>query len=308
MILEVNNVSKFYGDIKALDNVSFQVARNEIMVILGPSGCGKTTILQSIGGFVDYEEGDIILNGENLDSLSPEERPTSTVFQSYGLFPHMTVFENITYGLKFRNKTKKEIREEGMEMVRILNLTGHENKKVTQISGGQQQRVAMGRALIIRPKLLLLDEPFSNLDTNLRDTMRMELLRIRDLFNITMLFVTHDQEDAFSIADRILLMNEGRIEQIGTAEELYKEPKSEFTLEFIGEVNKKAEDFVRPEEIQITEDGVLAKIEHKIFMGAFIKYFIRVEDEMYEMICLSSEKEYHIGDKITVNLNLRKNP
>src|SRR5690554_1250266 len=183
MFLNIKNLSKKYDNVEAIKDISFSAKEKEIICILGPSGCGKTTILQSIGGFIKIDGGEIILDGKNIENLEPEERTIATVFQSYGLFPHKTVIENIIYGLKFRKYNKKDAIIEGKKMLEILNLKGYENKKVTELSGGEQQRVALGRALIVKPKLLLLDEPFSNLDTKLRVTMRDELLRIRDHFN-----------------------------------------------------------------------------------------------------------------------------
>lgn len=306
MFLEVKNVKKEYKEVIALNNISFNVQEKEIISIIGPSGCGKTTILQSIGGFVDIDNGQIILDGENIENKDPEEREVATVFQSYGLFPHKNVIDNITYGLKFKGYNKKEAKIEGKKMLEVLNLSGYENKKVTELSGGEQQRVALGRALIVKPKLLLLDEPFSNLDTNLRYAMRKELIRIRDIFNITMIFVTHDQEDAFSIADRIIIMNKGNIEQIDTAKNIYEKPKSKFVLEFIGTSNISNEYFVRPEDIIISDNGIDALIIDKNYKGALLEYIICVENKKYKMLRLNNEKELEIGSKIKVKMEKRK--
>lgn len=306
MFLEVKNVKKEYKEVIALNNISFNVQEKEIISIIGPSGCGKTTILQSIGGFVDIDDGQIILDGENIENKDPEEREVATVFQSYGLFPHKNVIDNITYGLKFKGYNKKEAKIEGKKMLEVLNLSGYENKKVTELSGGEQQRVALGRALIVKPKLLLLDEPFSNLDTNLRYAMRKELIRIRDIFNITMIFVTHDQEDAFSIADRIIIMNKGNIEQIDTAKNIYEKPKSKFVLEFIGTSNISNEYFVRPEDIIISDNGIDALIIDKNYKGALLEYIICVENKKYKMLRLNNEKELEVGNKIKVKMEKRK--
>lgn len=306
MFLEINNIKKVYKDIIALNNISFKIKEKEIVSILGPSGCGKTTMLQSIGGFVDIDYGNIILDGENIENKDPEEREVATVFQSYGLFPHKNVMENIIYGLKFKGYNRKDAKIEGKKMLEVLNLSGYENKKVTELSGGEQQRVALGRALIVKPKLLLLDEPFSNLDTNLRVSMRKELIRIRDIFNITMIFVTHDQEDAFSIADRIIIMNKGNIEQIDTAKNIYEKPKSKFVLEFIGTSNISNEYFVRPEDIIISDNGIDALVIDKNYKGALLEYIICVENKKYKMLRLNNEKELEVGNKIKVKMEKRK--
>lgn len=306
MFLQIKNLTKKYDKVEAVRDISFSAKEKEIICILGPSGCGKTTILQSIGGFIRIDGGEIILDGENIEDLEPEEREIATVFQSYGLFPHKTVIENITYGLKFRRYKKKDALAEGKKMLEILNLKGYENKKVTELSGGEQQRVALGRALIVKPKLLLLDEPFSNLDTNLRASMRKELLRIRDHFNITMLFVTHDQEDAFSIADRIIVMNKGKIEQIDSARNIYSKPKTEFVLNFIGSANIDKGYFVRPEAIRISPEGEEATVIDKTFKGAFIEYIVEYKNNKYKILRLNNEEEFEIGSKIKIEMEMRE--
>ena len=306
MFLKIKDLTKKYNNIEVVKNISFSTKEKEIICILGPSGCGKTTVLQSIGGFIEIDNGEIILDGKNIENLEAEERTIATVFQSYGLFPHKTVMENIIYGLKFRRYKKKDALIEGKKMLEILNLKGYENKKVTQLSGGEQQRVALGRALIVKPKLLLLDEPFSNLDTKLRVSMREELLRIRDLFNITMIFVTHDQEDAFSIADRIILMNKGRIEQIDTSRNIYLNPKTEFVLNFIGSANIDSGFFVRPESIRISKSGEEAIVVKKTFKGSFMEYEIEYKAKRYKMIRLNNEEEFQINDKIYIEIEKRE--
>lgn len=306
MFLQIRNLTKRYNDIEVLRDISFSVNEKEIICILGPSGCGKTTILQSIGGFIEIDNGEIILDDKNIENIGPEEREIATVFQSYGLFPHKTVIENIIYGLKFRKYKRKDALVEGKKMLEVLNLRGYENKKVTELSGGEQQRVALGRALIVKPKLLLLDEPFSNLDTKLRVTMREELLRIRDLFNITMIFVTHDQEDAFSIADRIILMNKGNIEQIDTARNIYSNPNTKFALNFIGSANMVNNFFVRPESVKISATGEEAIVISKTFKGSFIEYIIEYKNNKYKMIRLNNEEEFQIGKKIYIEMEKRE--
>ena len=307
MFLNIKNLTKKYNNVEAVKNISFSAEEKEIICILGPSGCGKTTILQSIGGFIKIDRGEIILDGKNIENLEPEEREIATVFQSYGLFPHKTVIENIIYGLKFRKYKKKDAIEEGKKMLEILNLKGYENKKVTELSGGEQQRVALGRALIVKPKLLLIRRAlFKPRYQNLRVSMREELLRIRELFNITMLFVTHDQEDAFSIADRIIVMNKGQIEQIDTARNIYLNPKTEFVLNFIGSANIDNGYFIRPEAIRISENGEEATVMGKTFKGSFIEYIIEYKGNRYKMIRLNNEEEFQINDKIYIEMEMRE--
>lgn len=301
MFLDVKHLTKAYHEKEVLKDVSFSAKEKEILCILGPSGCGKTTLLQSLGGFIQTGGGSIFLEGEEITSKQPEERPIATVFQSYGLFPHKNVLDNVIYGLKFRGIRKKEAQKQGRDMLAILNLTGYEHKKITELSGGEQQRVALGRALIIRPKLLLLDEPFSNLDTRLRVNMRKELLRIRDVFGITMIFVTHDQEDAFTIADRILLMNRGSIEQIGTARQMYFHPQTPFVREFIGKSSSYKGRYLRPESIKLKE-GRQATITAKTFKGFYIEYTLDYQGEALSALALSSEKEYPIGQMVDLEM------
>lgn len=306
MFLEVKNISKGYNNIEVLSNISFSVGEGEIISILGPSGCGKTTILQSIGGFVDIDRGQIDLDGQRIESLPAESREVATVFQSYGLFPHKTVMENIIYGLKFRHYKKARALEEGEKMLKLLNLESYGDKPVTKLSGGEQQRVALGRALIVKPKLLLLDEPFSNLDTRLRVTMREELLRIRDIFNITMIFVTHDQEDAFSIADRIILMNKGHIDQIARGKDLYEHPKTKFGLEFIGGANIEGDYYIRPEGIVLDPDGVEVRVVKATFKASIIEYILERDNRYYKMLRLNNEEEFLVGSKLLVKMEKRK--
>ena len=216
MFLEVKNLCKTYGDKEVLKDINFSLEEGNILCILGPSGCGKTTILNSIGGFIKNDFGQIILNGEDISLLNPEDRNVSTVFQSYGLFNNKNVLENVAYGLKFRNVKKQDRIKKAMEILEIVGLNGYENRKVYELSGGQRQRVALARSLVINPRLILLDEPFSNLDKNLRITMRNEIKKLVKYFKMTTILVTHDQEDAFTMADRVILMNEGKIIQNST--------------------------------------------------------------------------------------------
>lgn len=236
-ILKVENVVKTFGDITALDGVSINVNRGEIVCFLGPSGCGKTTLLRVIGGFYDQDSGNIHLDGENINGIPPEKRDTVMFFQNYALFPHMTVYENVTYGLRVRRIPKTQIKERAAEILSMIQLDGMEERFPNQLSGGQQQRVALARALILNPKLLLLDEPLSNLDAKLRAYMREEITKIRENLNLTIIFVTHDQEEAMSIADKIAVMRYGVIEQLGHPIDIYRYPESTYVANFVGSAN-----------------------------------------------------------------------
>ena len=252
MFLEVKGLVKDYDKKRVLDNVSFGLGKGEILCILGPSGCGKTTILNIIGGFVKTDSGKIILDNSDITELTPEKRQISTVFQSYGLFNHKNVFGNVEYGLKFKKMPKKKREEKVKEVLKIVGLEGYEERRIHELSGGQQQRVALARSMVINPGLILLDEPFSNLDENLKDTMRKELKRLVNYFGMTAILVTHDQEDAFTIADRVILVNEGKVIQNDTPVNLYNNPNSEFSLNFIGRSNKLSDQkFIRPEKVRI---------------------------------------------------------
>lgn len=310
MFLEVKNLCKTYGDKEVLKDINFSLEEGDILCILGPSGCGKTTILNSIGGFIKNDFGQIILNGEDISLLNPEDRNVSTVFQSYGLFNNKNVLENVAYGLKFRNVKKQDRIKKSMEILEIVGLNGYENRKVYELSGGQRQRVALARSLVINPRLILLDEPFSNLDKNLRITMRNEIKKLVKYFKMTTILVTHDQEDAFTMADRVILINEGKIIQNSTVTELYNSPNSEFSLSFIGNSNKlDKENFIRPEKIKFVEDETKtsAKIAKKQFRGSFIEYELKLKDEKtLKVIELNTGKEKNIGDNVFIEYNLQK--
>ena len=311
MFLEVKNLNKTYGEKEVLKDVNFSLDEGNILCILGPSGCGKTTILNSIGGFIKNNSGKIFLNGEDISSLNPEDRNISTVFQSYGLFSNKNVLENVAYGLKFRNVKKQDRINKSLEILKIVGLEGYEYRKVHELSGGQRQRVALARSLVISPRLILLDEPFSNLDKNLRITMRNEIKKLVKYFKMTTILVTHDQEDAFTMADRVILMNEGKIIQNSTVTELYNSPNSEFSLSFIGNSNKLDNDnFIRPEKINIVDYKTdnFAEIISKQFRGSFIEYQLKLNNEsnILKVIELNTRKEKNIGDNVYIEYELQK--
>jgi len=236
-VVEFRNVNKRFGATTAVDNVTFSVGAGETISLLGPSGCGKTTTLRLISGFEDPDEGTIEIAGESMVGKRPYERNVGLLFQHYALFPHMTVAENVAYGLKHRHWPKAEIGDRVREMLRLVQLQGFESRRPGQMSGGQQQRVALARVLATRPQLVLLDEPLSALDAKLREELRLELKQILTAVGSTTIVVTHDQDEAMSLADRIVIMNRGRIEQQGTPDEIYAAPRSAFVAGFIGRTN-----------------------------------------------------------------------
>ncbi|MFC5336925.1 ABC transporter ATP-binding protein [Leucobacter denitrificans] len=223
--------------VNAIDDVSFSINQGEFFVMLGPSGCGKTTLLRTIAGLDSLDEGEIHLGKQRIDNLAPHARPVNTVFQSYALFPHLTVAENIAFGLEMERRPKQEVHQRVQEMLELVQLQEMANRKPAQLSGGQQQRVALARSLAKQPQVLLLDEPLAALDLKLRRGMQSELKRLQRTTGITFVFVTHDQEEALSMGDRIAVFNQGRPEQIGTPEEIYEKPSSRFVADFIGETN-----------------------------------------------------------------------
>ena len=236
-VVELKNISKaFEGDV-VLDGISLDIHDNEFMTLLGPSGCGKTTTLRIIGGFEHPDEGDVVFMGERINDVPAHKRHVNTVFQRYALFPHLNVFENVAFPLRERKVPKKEIHEKVAQMLKMVMLSGFEHRRVTSLSGGQQQRVAIARALVNEPKVLLLDEPLGALDLKLRKDMQQELKKIQKNTGITFIFVTHDQEEALSMSDTIVVMNEGKIQQIGTPTDIYNEPVNAFVADFIGESN-----------------------------------------------------------------------
>ncbi|MGN7941026.1 ABC transporter ATP-binding protein [Metabacillus sp. 22489] len=235
--LSITNLSKVYPTGDGVKGFSLDIKNGEMVTLLGPSGCGKSTILRSVGGFIEPNEGLILIDGKEVNHLPPEKRPSAMVFQSYNLWPHMTVFNNLAFSLKLKKVKKAEIVEKVKWALNLVQLQGYEKKYPTELSGGQQQRIALARALLLEPRVLLLDEPFSALDAKLRHELREELREIQAKQQLTMLFVTHDQEEALSISDRIVVMNKGEIEQIDTPQNIYNYPASMFVAQFIGKMN-----------------------------------------------------------------------
>lgn len=236
-LIEFRNIAKSFDRQIILKGINLDIYENEFVTLLGPSGCGKTTLLRILGGFLDADEGTVIFNGEDITGKPPYERELNTVFQKYSLFPHLSVYENIAFGLKIKKLSRDVIEQKVMKMLKLIGLEGYENKNTTLLSGGQQQRVAIARALVNEPKVLLLDEPLAALDLKLRKEMQYELKRIQQEVGITFIFVTHDQEEALTMSDKIVVMNHGEIQQVGSPEAIYNEPANRFVANFIGESN-----------------------------------------------------------------------
>ena len=236
-LIELQNISKTFDGELVLDDLSLSVQENEFITLLGPSGCGKTTTLRIIGGFVKPDKGRVLFEGKDITELPPNKRQLNTVFQKYALFPHMNIEENIAFGLKISGKSKKYIDDKIKYALKLVNLSGYEKRSVNLLSGGQQQRIAIARAIVNEPKVLLLDEPLGALDLKLRQDMQYELIRLKNELGITFIYVTHDQEEALTMSDKVVVMNQGYIQQMGTPENIYNEPENAFVADFIGDSN-----------------------------------------------------------------------
>lgn len=258
-ILDLENITKIFDGMKVIDNISIRIKKGEFLTILGPSGCGKTTTLRIIAGFENPSSGNVILENEHVENKPPHERNVNTVFQNYALFPHMTVSDNISYSLRIKKMKKMEIAKRVKDMLSLIKLDGFEKRRPDQLSGGQKQRVAIARALINKPKILLLDEPLGALDLKLRKEMQIELRKLQKSLGITFVYVTHDQEEALNMSDRIVVMNNGAIEQIGTPQQVYEKPITKFVAGFIGESN-----LIKANIEKIQENETLLKINDDI--------------------------------------------
>lgn len=320
--LSIKNIVKNYGNQRALNDVSIDIEEGELVSILGPSGCGKTTLLRCIAGLETVDSGKIFIGGKDCTSLPPSKRNFGIVFQSYALFPHMTIEENILFGLnEQKNLTKKEKYDRCQEVLEMVDLVAHRYKYPHQLSGGQQQRIALARAISLKLAFLLLDEPLSALDAKVREKLRLEICRIQRQLNITTIMVTHDQEEALTMADKIVVMNNSVIEQVATPKEIYKQPQSAFVANFIGTINfyKKYDLLygIRPENIQISKNqeqkpdmecwhGTIDKIE---FRGAFTRVYANLQDTK-EAICVDVEskksREMNLQEKSNVFFEIPK--
>ncbi|MFA9463960.1 MAG: ABC transporter ATP-binding protein [Velocimicrobium sp.] len=250
-LIDLMNITKSFGNTMVLDDLNLYIRENEFLTLLGPSGCGKTTTLRIIGGFESPDSGQVIFEGTNITKRSPNERKLNTVFQKYALFTHMTIAENIAFGLKIKKKSKSYIQDKIKYALKLVNLDGFENRIPDSLSGGQQQRIAIARAIVNEPKVLLLDEPLGALDLKLRQDMQYELIRLKNELGITFVYVTHDQEEALTMSDTIVVMNQGYIQQIGTPEKIYNEPENAFVADFIGDSNIIASTMVEDKMVNI---------------------------------------------------------
>ena len=296
--LIIENLTKKFSKNEGVENINLCVKEHELLTLLGPSGCGKTTILRAIGGFNQIDSGRILLDGKEIQDLQPEKRPTGMVFQSYNLWPHMTIYENMAFGMQIRKCPKEQIKKEIQKMLELVRMDGSEKKYPSQLSGGQQQRIAIARALVLKPSLLLLDEPFSALDAKIRGQMREELKRIQREAGLTVMFVTHDQEEAMAISDRIAVMRQGHMEQVGKPEEIYDHPKTRFVAEFIGEMNFIEENgsafAVRPEDVTLQHDqNGKYEIFQMMSLGHYTQAIVKKSEK--EMLKVFLEKDQAKG-------------
>ena len=330
-LVNLVNISKSFDNQMVLDDLNLYIRENEFLTLLGPSGCGKTTTLRILGGFETPDKGQVIFEGRDITNLPPNKRNLNTVFQKYALFPHMTIAENIAFGLKISGKSKSYINDKIKYALKLVNLDGFENRMPDSLSGGQQQRIAIARAIVNEPKVLLLDEPLGALDLKLRQDMQYELIRLKNELGITFVFVTHDQEEALTISDTIVVMNQGYIQQIGTPEMIYNEPVNAFVADFIGDsniingtmikdkvveilgvkipcvdegfgCNTPVDVVIRPEDVEITEPGagfMDGDIVSIIFKG--VHYEISIMANGYEWL-VHTTKMYPVGTHVGINV------
>ncbi len=326
-MIKLNDIVVKFGDFTALKKINVHVKEGEFFTFLGPSGCGKTTTLRTITGFIEPFSGTVMMKGNDITNVPIEKRNIGIVFQSYALFPTMTVYDNIAFGLKIKKLKKEEIKEKVTEIARKVDLSDEQlAKAVSQLSGGQQQRVAIARALVTNPSIICLDEPLSNLDAKLRVQLRNELKKMQKDFGITSIYVTHDQEEALTLSDRIAVFNKGNIEQIGTPNEIYNHSATEFVCNFIGDINRFSDEMVaalnktgtkldpafhhyirlerihvnsKPEENAVTFDGIVESME---YYGLYIKYTIKLAEQTVKVIEKNDgSTPYNVGDKVTIS-------
>ena len=331
-LIDLKNITKSYDGNIILDDLTLYIRENEFLTLLGPSGCGKTTTLRIIGGFETPDQGQVLFNGTDITTLPPNKRQLNTVFQKYALFPHMTIAENIAFGLKIKNKSKAYIDDKIKYALKLVNLDGYEKRMPDSLSGGQQQRIAIARAIVNEPKLLLLDEPLGALDLKLRQDMQYELIRLKNELGITFIYVTHDQEEALTMSDTIVVMNQGYIQQIGTPEDIYNEPENAFVADFIGDSNiidavmirdelveilgakwacvdkgfgenKPVDVVIRPEDVELVapEAGTITgKVTHVIFKG--VHYEMEVMANGFEWLVQSTVMQ-PVGSKVGIKVD-----
>ena len=331
-LIDFIGISKSYDSNLVLDDLNLYVRENEFLTLLGPSGCGKTTTLRLLGGFESPDKGQILFDGQDITALAANERKLNTVFQKYSLFPHMSIAENIAFGLKISKKSKAYIQDKIKYALKLVNLEGYQNRYPDSLSGGQQQRIAIARAIVNEPKVLLLDEPLGALDLKLRQDMQYELIRLKNELGITFIYVTHDQEEALTMSDTIVVMNQGYIQQIGTPEDIYNEPENAFVADFIGDsnifnaimvrdklvnivgaefpcvdtgfgTNKPVDAVIRPEDIDLVkpEEGTLkGVVTHLIFKG--VHYEMEVLANNYEWLVHSTDM-FPVGTEVGIHVD-----
>lgn len=331
-LIDLQHISKSYDNSIILDDLSLYIRENEFLTLLGPSGCGKTTTLRIIGGFESPDQGHVIFGGEDITKFPPNKRQLNTVFQKYALFTHMTIAENIAFGLKIKNKSKSYIDDKIKYALKLVNLDGYGNRMPDSLSGGQQQRIAIARAIVNEPKVLLLDEPLGALDLKLRQDMQYELIRLKNELGITFIYVTHDQEEALTMSDTIVVMNQGYIQQIGTPEHIYNEPENAFVADFIGDSNiidsvmihdelvdilgakfacvdkgfgnnKPVDVVIRPEDVELLEPGkgtMDGVVTHLIFKG--VHYEMEVMANGFEWL-VHSTSMFPVGTKVSIHVD-----
>lgn len=331
-LVRLNNITKSYDGQVILDDLSLFIRENEFLTLLGPSGCGKTTTLRILGGFEHPDKGSVIFEGQDITKLPPNKRNLNTVFQKYALFPHMNIAENIAFGLKIKNKSKAYINDKIKYALKLVNLDGYENRMPDSLSGGQQQRIAIARAIVNEPKLLLLDEPLGALDLKLRQDMQYELIRLKNELGITFIYVTHDQEEALTMSDTIVVMNQGYIQQIGTPEDIYNEPENAFVADFIGDSNildsimirdelveilgarfacvdtgfgenTPVDVVIRPEDVELVEPEkgtIQGVVTHIIFKG--VHYEMEVTANGFEWL-VHSTRMFAVGTKVGIHVD-----
>ena len=307
-MISARNVSKRYGDFVALDDVSLDVEPGALTALLGPSGSGKSTLLRIIAGLETPDSGNVTLADADVTNVPPQKRDVGFVFQHYAAFKHMTVRENVGFGLTIRKRPKDEVKARVDELLQVVGLAGYHERYPSQLSGGQRQRMALARALAVEPKVLLLDEPFGALDATVRKELRSWLRRLHDDVHVTTIFVTHDQEEAMDISDQIVVVNEGRIEQIGTPRELYEDPVNEFVMTFVGEVNQLGDELIRPHDLEIldapngsTQEGLIDRIVH---LGFEVRVELTLEDGRNVWVQMTRQRtlelELHRGQIVFV--------
>ena len=308
--LQIKDMTKRYDNGDGVEHIDLEIYEGEIVTFLGPSGCGKTTILRTIGGFLDVTSGDILVDGQSIVGLPPEKRPTAMVFQSYNLWPHMTIYENLAFGLQLRKVPKATIDKDIKDILALVSMSGTEKKYPSQLSGGQQQRIAIARSLLLKPSLLLLDEPFSALDAKIRQQMREELKKIQSDLGITVIFVTHDQEEAMALSHRIVVMNKGKFEQIGTPAEIYDTPPPVHGASFIGEMNFIKKDgktiAVRPEDLTVTPGAggeITGTVRTVMLLGHYGVMTVQCGDNVIKCnVDRELSEKLNIGDEVSLSL------